>query len=71
MNDTERQIVADLIEKAQAVIDSIDPNILQESHSSYDSTLEVSEKAIWKLGTAIAIVNRDLINSEKGAIAHD
>ena len=61
MINPERQVVTDLIKKAQSVISSIDPEVIQGSYPvESDTAYLVNAHAIWELGTAIAIVERDL-----------
>jgi len=59
MNNTERQLILDLMAKAQAVINSIDPSEIVDGVDE-DTTYEVNAHAIWELGTAIGVIERDL-----------
>lgn len=59
MTNTERQLITDLVEKAQAVIDSIDPSEVVDALDE-DTTYEVNANAVWDLSNALEIVEQDL-----------
>jgi hypothetical protein len=65
MNDTERQVVTELIKKAQAVIDSIASTKLAYAVAK-ETQYSVNAHTVWDLGTAIETTKHQLkINPEE------
>lgn len=59
MNDTERQLILDLMAKAQVVIESI-PIAEMNYGVDKETRYTVNAHTIWELSTALGVIERDL-----------